>query len=95
MSPGLENAQPASVSMCRAFDHVLPPSFEIALDSGVRLPKCDAHFGSYLLPFQISSRSPVFGTVHSSGHDSGASTPSDMAFDHVKNIKPALLTVGG
>src|SRR5262245_59377624 len=81
--PGLEKAQPASVSRCRGLLQVLPSSFETAALSGVRLPKCDAHFGSYLLAFQISSRSPVDGILVSSGHDSGASMPSDSPFDQV------------
>src|SRR5262249_27112960 len=82
-APGLENAQPGSVSIWRGFDQVLPPSFEIAALRGVRLPKCEAHFGLYLEAFQIKSRSPVAGILMSSGHDSGASTPSEVAFDQV------------
>src|SRR6266567_7574556 len=93
--PGLEKAQLGSVSRCRGLLQVLPSSFETAALRGVRLPKCDAHFGSYLLAFQIRSRSPVEGILISSGHDSGASTPSDAPLDQVlpPSFDTALYTV--
>src|SRR5262245_12358018 len=81
--PGFVNAELGSVSTCRGLLHVLPSSLEIAVESGVRLPKCDFHFGSYLAAFHTSSRSPVDGILISSGVDSGASTLSGDDLPHV------------
>src|SRR5262249_18360387 len=71
-----------SASMLRKWPQVLPSSFEMAVESGVRLPKWEMCLGLYGLLFQIRSRSPVLGIRTRSGHDSGERRPMLVALSH-------------